>query len=193
MNRRIQDPVPNGAGTYGLEMRGKRPPKGEQCRNRQLGKKAIWKYRAIDSAAMGMSFNLHGPPPPETSRMISLIRAAVRTRCPHSSIPQKVYGPFTNGKKTSGRKALAPFRGKSGDRDEKGFGLEANPADGGQVEQYKLVALSTSRASRRLSASKAAQGDAIEICSTQHRVDSNVPIEEVAGAVKKRNQVTKNK
>jgi aryl-alcohol dehydrogenase-like predicted oxidoreductase len=89
----------------------------------------------------------------------------------------EVYGPFTNEELVG--EALAPFRDHVVIATK--FGWEANPQDGG-----KWTALN----SRPEHIKQAAEGslkrlrtDVIDLYY-QHRVDSNVPIEEVAGAVK---------
>jgi aryl-alcohol dehydrogenase-like predicted oxidoreductase len=88
-----------------------------------------------------------------------------------------VYGPFTNEELVG--EALAPFRGKVVVATK--FGWQANPDDGGkwnslnsQPAHIKQVA---EESLRRLKV------DAIDLFY-QHRVDLNVPIEDVAGAVK---------
>src|SRR5260370_19746131 len=108
--------------------------------------------------------------------MISLIRAAVERGVTFLDTAE-VYGPFTNEELVG--EAVAPFRGKV--VIARKFGWEANPADGGKcnslnsrTEHIKNVA---EAAVKRLKV------DVIDLFS-QHRVDLNVPIEEVAGAVK---------
>jgi aryl-alcohol dehydrogenase-like predicted oxidoreductase len=108
--------------------------------------------------------------------MISLIRAAVERGVTFFDTAE-VYGPFTNEELVG--EALAPFRGKVVIATK--FGWEANPADGGKwnrlnsrPEHIKSVAEASL---------KRLKVDAIDLFF-QHRVDSNVPIEEVAGAVK---------
>ncbi len=123
---------------------------------------------------MGMSFN-YGPAG-DKQEMISLIRAAVERGVTFLDTAE-VYGPFTNEELVG--EALAPFRGKVVIATK--FGWEANPADGGKwnrlnsrPEHIKSVAEASL---------KRLKVDAIDLFY-QHRVDSNVPIEEVAGAVK---------
>ena len=128
---------------------------------------------AIGLGCMGMSFN-YGPAG-DKQEMISLIRAAVERGVTFLDTAE-VYGPFTNEELVG--EALAPFRGKVVIATK--FGWEANPADGGKwnrlnsrPEHIKSVAEASLR---RLKV------DAIDLFY-QHRVDSNVSIEEVAGAV----------
>ena len=108
--------------------------------------------------------------------MISLIRAAVERGVTFFDTAE-VYGPFTNEELVG--EALAPFRGKVVIATK--FGWEANRADGGKwnnlnsrPEHIKKVAEASL---------KRLKVDAIDLFY-QHRVDLNVPIEEVAGAVK---------
>ena len=139
---------------------------------RKLGKSNL-EVSAIGLGCMGMSFN-YGPAG-DTQEMISLIRAAVERGVTFFDTAE-VYGPFTNEELVG--EALAPFRGKVVIATK--FGWEANPADGGKwnrlnsrPEHIKSVAEASLK---RLNV------DAIDLFY-QHRVDLNVPIEEVAGAV----------
>src|ERR1700676_4037798 len=128
---------------------------------------------AIGLGCMGMSFNLG--PAMDKKDGISLIRAAVESGVTFFDTAE-VYGPFTNEELVG--EALAPFRGKVVIATK--FGWEANPADGGKwntlnsrPEHIKKVAEASL---------KRLKVDAIDLFY-QHRVDLNVPIEEVAGAV----------
>src|SRR5712664_3953447 len=140
---------------------------------RNLGKSNL-EVSAIGLGCMGMSFN-YGPAG-DKQEMISLIRAAVQRGVTFFDTAE-VYGPFTNEELLG--EALAPFRDKVVIATK--FGWEANPADGGKwtrlnsrPEHIKSVAEASL---------KRLKVDAIDLFF-QHRVDSNVPIEEVAGAVK---------
>ncbi|HYR44123.1 MAG TPA: aldo/keto reductase [Terriglobia bacterium] len=140
---------------------------------RKLGKSNL-EVSAIGLGCMGMSFN-YGPAG-DKREMISLIRAAVERGVTFLDTAE-VYGPFTNEELVG--EALAPFRGKMVIATK--FGWEANPADGGKwnrlnsrPEHIKSVAEASL---------KRLKVDAIDLFY-QHRVDSNVSIEEVAGAVK---------
>ena len=140
---------------------------------RNLGKSNL-EVSAIGLGCMGMSFN-YGPAG-DKREMISLIRAAVERGVTFLDTAE-VYGPFTNEELLG--EALAPFRGKVVIATK--FGWEANPADGGKwnrlnsrPEHIKSVAEASL---------KRLKVDAIDLFY-QHRVDSNVSIEEVAGAVK---------
>jgi aryl-alcohol dehydrogenase-like predicted oxidoreductase len=129
---------------------------------------------AIGLGCMGMSFNLG--PAIDKKDGISLIRAAVERGVTFFDTAE-IYGPFTNEELVG--EALAPFRGKVAIATK--FGLEPNPADGGKwsslnsrPEHIRKVAEASL---------KRLKVDAIDLFY-QHRVDLNVPIEEVAGAVK---------
>jgi len=140
---------------------------------RKLGKKHL-EVSAIGLGCMGMSFNLG--PAMDKKDGISLIRAAVERGVTFFDTAE-IYGPFTNEELVG--EALAPFRGKVAIATK--FGWEANPADGGKwnslnsrPEHIRKVAEASL---------KRLKVDAIDLFY-QHRVDLNVPIEEVAGAVK---------
>ena len=140
---------------------------------RNLGKSNL-EVSAIGLGCMGMSFN-YGPAG-DKQEMISLIRAAVQRGVTFFDTAE-VYGPFTNEELLG--EALAPFRGKVVIATK--FGWEANPADGGKWN--RLNSRSEHIKSVAEASLKRLKVDAIDLFY-QHRVDSNVPIEEVAGAVK---------
>jgi aryl-alcohol dehydrogenase-like predicted oxidoreductase len=140
---------------------------------RTLGKSNL-EVSAIGLGCMGLSFGLG--PAVDRKEGISLIRAAVERGITFFDTAE-VYGPFTNEELVG--EALAPFRDHVVIATK--FGWEANPQDGG-----KWTALN----SRPEHIKQAAEGslrrlgtDVIDLYY-QHRVDPNVPIEEVAGAVK---------
>jgi aryl-alcohol dehydrogenase-like predicted oxidoreductase len=123
---------------------------------------------------MGLSFGLG--PATEKQQAIALIRAAVERGVTFFDTAE-VYGPFLNEELVG--EALAPFRGKVVIATK--FGWKANPDDGGKwnaldsrPEHIKKVA---EESLKRLKI------DAIDLFY-QHRVDLDVPIEDVAGAVK---------
>ena len=129
---------------------------------------------AIGLGCMGMSFNLG--PAMDKKDGISLIRAAVERGVTFFDTAE-AYGPFTNEELVG--EALAPFRDQVVIATK--FGWETNPADGGKwntlnsrPEHIRKVAEASL---------KRLKVDAIDLFY-QHRVDLNVPIEEVAGAVK---------
>ena len=140
---------------------------------RKLGKSNL-EVSALGLGCMGLSFGLG--PATEKQQAISLIRAAVERGVTFFATAE-VYGPFLNEEIVG--EALAPFRGKVVIATK--FGFEANPDDGGKwnalnsrPEHIKKVA---EESLKRLKI------DAIDLFY-QHRVDLNVPIEDVAGAVK---------
>jgi aryl-alcohol dehydrogenase-like predicted oxidoreductase len=142
-------------------------------KKRTLGKNNL-EVSAIGLGCMGLSFGLG--PAVDKKDGIALIRAAVERGITFFDTAE-VYGPFTNEELVG--EALAPFRDKVVIATK--FGWKANPEDGG-----KWTALD----SRPEHIKKAAEGslkrlktDVIDLYY-QHRVDPNVPIEEVAGAVK---------
>src|SRR5438270_7795348 len=140
---------------------------------RKLGKSNL-EVSALGLGCMGMSFGLG--PPGDKQEMIALIRSAVERGVTFFDTAE-VYGPFTNEELVG--EALAPFRHQVVIATK--FGFAPNGDDGG-----KWTALD----SRPEHIKQAAEGslkrlktDVIDLYY-QHRVDSNVPIEDVAGAVK---------
>jgi aryl-alcohol dehydrogenase-like predicted oxidoreductase len=140
---------------------------------RKLGKSDL-EVSAIGFGCMGMSSG-YGPAG-DKQEMISVLHAAVERGVTFFDTAE-VYGPLVNEELVG--EGLAPFRGKVVIATK--FGWEANPDDGG-----KWNALN----SRPEHIKKVAEGslkrlkiDAIDLFY-QHRVDLNVPIEDVAGAVK---------
>jgi aryl-alcohol dehydrogenase-like predicted oxidoreductase len=129
---------------------------------------------ALGLGCMGMSWS-YGPPK-NKQEMISLIHAAVDRGVTFFDTAE-VYGPLLNEELVG--EALEPFRGKVVIATK--FGWQANPDDGGKwsalnsrPEHIKLVADASLKRLRV---------DCIDLFY-QHRVDLNVPIEDVAGAVK---------
>src|SRR6266513_49145 len=140
---------------------------------RKLGTSGL-QVSALGLGCMGLSFG-YGPAV-DKKEGISLIRAAVERGVTFFDTAE-VYGPFTNEELVG--EALAPFRDQVVIATK--FGWKANPEEGG-----KWTALD----SRPEHIKEAAEGslkrlktDVIDLYY-QHRVDSNVPIEDVAGAVK---------
>src|SRR5881275_1767365 len=140
---------------------------------RKLGKSNL-EVSAIGLGCMGMSFAYGSPP--DRKQMIDLLRKAVERGVTFFDTAE-VYGPLTNEELVG--EALSPFRGNVVIATK--FGWEASPGDGnrwtalnGRPEHIKQVAEASLRRLRI---------DAIDLFY-QHRVDLNVPIEEVAGAVK---------
>jgi aryl-alcohol dehydrogenase-like predicted oxidoreductase len=140
---------------------------------RKLGKSNL-EVSAIGLGCMGMSWS-YGPPK-DKQEMISLLRSAVERGITFFDTAE-VYGPFLNEELVG--EALAPFRGQVTIATK--FGWDANPDDDGKwtalnsrPDHIKHVAEASLR---RLKV------DALDLFY-QHRVDLNVPIEDVAGAVK---------
>jgi aryl-alcohol dehydrogenase-like predicted oxidoreductase len=139
---------------------------------RRLGKSNL-KVSAIGLGCMGLSFG-YGPPV-DKQEGVSLIRAAVERGVTFFDTAE-VYGPFTNEELVG--EALAPFREQVVIATKFGFHIDPNTGQqrglNSRPEHIKQVA----RASL-----KRLKTDAIDLFY-QHRVDPDVPIEDVAGAVK---------
>ena len=139
---------------------------------RNLGKSNL-EVSAIGFGCMGLSFG-YGPPV-DKKEGISLIRAAVERGVTFFDTAE-VYGPFTNEELVG--EALAPFRGQVAIATK--FGWKLDPNTGKQAgldsrpEHIKEVAEASLKRLR---------SDVIDLFY-QHRVDPDVPIEDVAGAVK---------
>ena len=139
---------------------------------RKLGKSGLG-VSALGLGCMGLSFG-YGPAV-DKKEGITLIRAAVERGVTFFDTAE-VYGPFTNEELVG--EALAPFR--DGVKIATKFGFKIDPSTGKQAgldsrpEHIKEVAEASLR---RL------KTDVIDLFY-QHRVDPNLPIEEVAGAVK---------
>src|SRR3954451_1109858 len=139
---------------------------------RKLGNSNL-EVSAIGLGCMGMSFG-YGPPM-DRQEAISLIRSAVERGVTFFDTAE-VYGPFTNEELVG--EALAPFRGqvviatkfgwKIDPSTRKSVGLDSRPEHIKEVAEASLKRLGV---------------DALDLFY-QHRVDLDVPIEDVAGAVK---------
>jgi aryl-alcohol dehydrogenase-like predicted oxidoreductase len=146
---------------------------GETMQKRKLGKSNL-EVSAIGLGCMGMSFG-YGPAA-DKKEMISLIRSAVERGVTFFDTAE-VYGPFANEELVG--EALAPLRDHVVIATKFGFkpdpnggprwsGLDSRPEHIKEVAAASLKRLKT---------------NAIDLFY-QHRVDPNVPIEDVAGAVK---------
>jgi aryl-alcohol dehydrogenase-like predicted oxidoreductase len=140
---------------------------------RKLGNDGL-EVSALGFGCMGMSWS-YGPAK-DKKEMTELLRAAVDRGVTFFDTAE-VYGPLVNEELVG--EALAPYRGQVVIATK--FGWEANPDDGGKwsalnsrPEHIKKVAEDSL---------KRLKVDAIDLYY-QHRVDLNVPIEDVAGAVK---------
>jgi aryl-alcohol dehydrogenase-like predicted oxidoreductase len=142
-------------------------------KTRRLGESHLV-VSAIGLGCMGMSF-AYGPPG-DRQQMISLIRTAVDRGVTFFDTAE-AYGPFTNEELVG--EALAPFRGRVAIATKFGFdfdpGVEAG--QGGLNSRPEHVKQVAEASLKRL------RVDAIDLFY-QHRVDPDVPIEEVAGAVR---------
>ena len=144
---------------------------------RKLGKSNL-EVSALGLGCMGMSFS-YGPPK-DKQEMTSLLRAAVEHGITFFDTAE-VYGPFLNEELVG--EALAPFRNRVVIATK--FGFDLNPD-----LDPRVMKGSPGLNSRPEHIKQAAEGslkrlkvDVIDLLY-QHRVDPNVPIEEVAGAVK---------
>jgi aryl-alcohol dehydrogenase-like predicted oxidoreductase len=141
-------------------------------KTRKLGKSGL-EVSALGLGCMSMSSG-YGPAG-ETQAMIAVIRAAVENGVTFFDTAE-IYGPWKNEELVG--EALAPFRGrvkiatkfgfKIGPNGERLDGLDSRPAHIKEVAEASLKRLKT---------------DVIDLFY-QHRVDENIPIEDVAGAVK---------
>ncbi|HKO96459.1 MAG TPA: aldo/keto reductase [Pyrinomonadaceae bacterium] len=138
---------------------------------RKLGNSDV-EVSALGLGCMGMSFG-YGPPA-DKQQMIALLRAAVERGITLFDTAE-VYGPFTNEELVG--EALAPVRDqvviatkfgfKLGPQGEQ-LGVDSRPEHIKEVAEVSLKRLQTDRIG----------------LFYQHRVDPDVPIEDVAGAVK---------
>ena len=140
-------------------------------KKRELGNSSL-EVSALGLGCMGLSFGFG--PATEKQLGIALIRAAVERGVTLFNTAE-IYGAYTNEELVG--EALEPFRdqvniatkfGFKIDENGKGAGLDSRPEHIKQVADASLKRLRT---------------DVIDLYY-QHRVDPNVPIEEVAGAVK---------
>jgi aryl-alcohol dehydrogenase-like predicted oxidoreductase len=141
-------------------------------KKRKLGKSGL-EVSAIGLGCMGMSFG-YGPPK-DKQEMISLLRAAVESGITFFDTAE-VYGPFTNEELVG--EGLAPFREqvviatkfgfKLDPKSGRSIGVDSRPEHIKEVAEASLKRLKT---------------EVIDLFY-QHRVDPDVAIEDVAGAVK---------
>ena len=138
---------------------------------RKLGKSGL-EVSAVGLGCMGMSFG-YGPPA-DKQEMISLLRSAVERGVTLFDTAE-AYGPFANEELVG--QALAPFKGKVVIATKFGFkfgpkgeqtGLDSRPEHIRRVAESSLKRLGV---------------ETLDLLY-QHRVDPDVPIEDVAGAVK---------
>jgi len=139
--------------------------------SRELGNSGL-RVSAIGLGCMGMSFG-YGPARDE-EEMIALLRGAVERGVTFFDTAQ-VYGPFAN-EELVGR-ALAPFRDRVVIATKFGFDIDDEGKQRGLSSRPEYVRRMTEGSLRRL------RTDVIDLYY-QHRVDPDVPIEDVAGTVK---------
>src|SRR5579871_3577401 len=139
---------------------------------RKLGKSNL-EVSAIGLGCMGMSFGLG--PAVDKQQGISVIRAAVERGVTFFDTAE-VYGPFTNEELVG--EALAPFRNPVVIATQFGFKLEPNTGKQAGLDSRPEHIKEVAEASL-----KRLKTDVIDLFY-QHRVDPEVPIEDVAGAVK---------
>src|ERR1700692_3591856 len=142
-------------------------------KNRKLGKSNL-EVSALGLGCMGMSFS-YGPPA-DKKEMISLLRTAVDRGVTFFDTAE-CYGPFTNEELLG--EALSPLRDQVVIATKFGFNLNPDGSPGWQglnsrPERIKQVAEDSL---------KRLKTEVIDLFY-QHRVDPEVPIEDVAGAVK---------
>jgi aryl-alcohol dehydrogenase-like predicted oxidoreductase len=141
---------------------------------RKLGKSNL-EVAALGLGCMGMSFS-YGPPK-DKKEMTTLIHAAVDRGVTFFDTAE-VYGPYTNEELVG--EALAPYRGKVVIATKFGFdlsGTDNRPGAAGPNSRPEHIKQAVEGSLKRLKV------DVIDLLY-QHRVDPNVPIEDVAGTVK---------
>jgi aryl-alcohol dehydrogenase-like predicted oxidoreductase len=139
---------------------------------RMLGTSGL-EVSAIGLGCMGMSQS-YGPPPGDRQEMIALLRAAVDRGVTFFDTAE-VYGPFVNEELVGD--ALAPVRDQVVIATKFGFQFDADGRQVGLSSRPDHIKQAAEGSLRRL------QVDVIDLYY-QHRVDPEVPIEDVAGAVK---------
>jgi aryl-alcohol dehydrogenase-like predicted oxidoreductase len=142
---------------------------------RKLGKSGL-EVSALGLGCMGMSFS-YGPPK-DKKEMTELLEAAVERGITFFDTAE-VYGPFTNEELVGD--ALAKFKGKVVIATKFGFDLSGSdhrPGAAGLNSRPEHIPEAVEGSLKRLKV------EVIDLLY-QHRVDPDVPIEEVAGAVKK--------
>jgi aryl-alcohol dehydrogenase-like predicted oxidoreductase len=139
-----------------------------KIKKRKLGRSNL-EVSAIGLGCMGMSFG-YGTIS-DKKEMIALIHNAVESGITFFDTAE-VYGPFINEELVG--EALAPFRGKVVIATKFGFDITGATALNSRPENIKQVAEASLKRLR------------VEVIDLfyQHRVDPNIPIEDVAGAVK---------
>src|SRR5437867_6753574 len=140
-------------------------------KKRTLGKNNL-EVSAIGLGCMSMSFG-YGPAG-DKQEMINVIRSAVEQGVTFFDTAE-VYGPFMNEELVG--EALAPFREQVVIATKFGFDFDADGRQRGLNSRPEYIRQMTEGSLKRLGL------EAIDLYY-QHRVDPNVPIEDVAGTVK---------
>jgi aryl-alcohol dehydrogenase-like predicted oxidoreductase len=138
---------------------------------RKLGNSSL-EVSALGLGCMGLSYG-YGPAV-DKQHGISLIREAVKRGVTFFDTAQ-IYGPFTNEELVG--EALEPFRGHVVIATKFGFQFDANGKETGLNSRPEHIRQITEGSLKRL------RVEAIDLYY-QHRVDPNVPIEDVAGTVR---------
>src|SRR5450432_2349925 len=146
------------------------PKTGAIMQKRKLGRSNL-EVSALGLGCMGMS-HAYGKPG-DRQEMIAVIRAAVERGVTLFDTAE-IYGPFTNEDLVG--EALAPFRERVTIATKFGFKIEAGKQNGLDSRPVHIKEVAEASLKRL-------KVDAIDLFY-QHRVDPNVPIEDVAGAVK---------
>src|SRR6202142_870869 len=146
---------------------------GETMQKRKLGKSDL-EVSALGLGCMGMSFS-YGPPK-DKKEMTDLLRATVERGITFFDTAE-VYGPFTNEELVG--EALAPYRSKVVIATKFGFDVsgDTRPGTAGVNSRPEHIKQAVEGSLKRL------KTDVIDLLY-QHRVDPNVPIEDVAGGGK---------
>jgi len=140
-------------------------------KTRMLGKSGL-EVSALGLGCMGMSFSY--PPFPEKKEMVALLRAAVDRGVTFFDTAE-VYGPFVNEELVG--EALAPVRNQVAIATKFGFNIAADGKQSGVNSRPEHIKQVAEASLKRL------KTEVIDLFY-QHRVDADVPIEDVAGAVK---------
>src|SRR5271156_3506755 len=147
---------------------------GETMQKRMLGKSNL-EVSAIGLGCMGMSFS-YGPPK-DKKEMTALLHTAVERGVTFFDTAE-VYGPYLNEELVG--EALEPYKGKVVIATKFGFdlsGTDHRPGAAGLNSRPEHIKEAVEGSLKRLKI------ETIDLLY-QHRVDPNVPIEDVAGAVK---------
>src|SRR4051812_28267818 len=138
---------------------------------RNLGRSEL-EVSALGLGCMGLSYG-YGPAV-DKQHGISLIRAAVERGVTFFDTAQ-IYGPFANEELVG--EALAPFRNQVVIATKFGFQYDANGKESGLNSRPEQIKRTTDASLKRLGV------ETIDLYY-QHRVDPNVPMEDVAGTVR---------